>query len=391
MNYYETLAAFLSPRPDEARIDRLRTLLRGRADRLKWLLYTANLHLCTPLWFVCLRRDGLLGELPADLQAYLQQLYLANTERNAELKTGLRELIGELDKGGIETLLLKGAASFGDDLYGDPGARVMGDLDLLVKPQRGEAARTVLLRLGYEKAEEEGLDFDQHPRDYQHFHLPAYRRPGTPLVVEIHTGLGHGQVARLLPATAVWEDAEPLVWEGRRTHFPGMEWRLLHNIAHALVPHREFIRSCISLRQLAEFGFLVQANATQLDWSALEQRLGRYGLRREFSTYLTLAQRLLGLARPDGIGRSIPSSFHVLRCSLAGNDEVRHVAEADSGSFRAGFWLRRVLFRGFFWMNLPVWVWRNARYPQGTKTVPARLKHLFARLFDPQSRKDTGC
>jgi hypothetical protein len=150
-NSYALLANFLAPVKSVEQLAALRKLIL--AERVRWpeLLYMANLQLCTPLWYVQLKRDGLLALLPEELQEYLAALHQANVERNAELRAGLEELLQLLASVGIDALLLKGAATFCDDLYADPGARIMGDLDILVERARAEEARDLLLGIGYEE------------------------------------------------------------------------------------------------------------------------------------------------------------------------------------------------------------------------------------------------
>ena len=76
-NQYALLALFLSPWKDAETIETLADAIeQGNAD---WesLLFIANLHFCSPLWFVRLREDGLLPLLPNDLETYFLILHRA--------------------------------------------------------------------------------------------------------------------------------------------------------------------------------------------------------------------------------------------------------------------------------------------------------------------------
>jgi hypothetical protein len=113
-----------------------------RRDAVDWgrLLYMANLHFCAPLWFVRLQQDDLLPLLPLDLQTYLDYLHKANEERQEAFRQAAIDIVSSFEEHSIPVILLKGAATFCDDLYADLGARMMGDLDLLVEGHRLEPA-----------------------------------------------------------------------------------------------------------------------------------------------------------------------------------------------------------------------------------------------------------
>ena len=124
-NHYALLALFLSPWKDKETIHRLSNFVRR--ENVNWgrLLYMANLHFCGPLWFASLRKDGLLPLLPLDLQTYLKHLHQANSERQDAFRKVAIEIVSILDDIDIPVILLKGVATFCDDLYQDPGARMM--------------------------------------------------------------------------------------------------------------------------------------------------------------------------------------------------------------------------------------------------------------------------
>ena len=91
-NPYAILALFLSPWKKSPEIKFLQQLIKEGFVSWEQLLFLANNNLCTPLWFVCLRNDGLLDLLPGELQKYLQTLYEVNLERNKFFMDALLEL-----------------------------------------------------------------------------------------------------------------------------------------------------------------------------------------------------------------------------------------------------------------------------------------------------------
>ena len=150
-NLYAILALFLSRWKDEETIESLADIIQQGNEDWGSLLYMANLHFCSPLWFVRLREDGLLPLLPNDLQTYLYHLHQANIERNEVFQFAIKEIYSNLKDLEIPAFVINGGATLCDNLYEDQGARMMADLDLLVKPQHAERVRNLLLELGYEE------------------------------------------------------------------------------------------------------------------------------------------------------------------------------------------------------------------------------------------------
>ena len=154
-NQYALLARFLSPWKDEETVGGLANIIRqGNID---WgrLLFMANLHFCAPLRFVRPQKDGVMPMLPSDLQTYLHHLYQANLERQDAFQLAAQEMVSHLHELEVPAILLKGAATFCDDLYEDAGARMIGDLDFLVQAQHLEPVKNLLRQLGYAQLQDD--------------------------------------------------------------------------------------------------------------------------------------------------------------------------------------------------------------------------------------------
>ena len=180
------MALFLSPWKNEETIDSLFNLVQKA--KIDWgrLLFMANLHFCAPLWFCRLQKDGLLPLLPSDLQIYLKHLYQANLKRQDAFRQAIIEIVSSAHNMEIPIILLKGATTFCDNLYEDNGARMMGDIDLLVKKQHIESAKKIMWELGYEEQPDSfGKSVGIYGSRTPH-HLPRYLKLETPVAVEIH-------------------------------------------------------------------------------------------------------------------------------------------------------------------------------------------------------------
>jgi hypothetical protein len=376
-NPYALLAFFLSPCNNDAAAVPL--LQAAEQKKIDWgnQLYRANLNFCTPLWYVRLRQKGFLPSLPGELQEYLRLLHQANIERNHAFRLALEELLRTFQVLGIRTLLLKGAATFCDDLYEDPGARMMGDLDILIEPQFSEKARAALLQLGYEQqGRREQGEIDIFSGNRYH-HLPRFNKPGTSVAVEIHTRTARRQDGRTLPDDLAWKGSEEAILEGFETAVLSPTHRLLHNTVHALVPQRNFIRSSIALAHLAEFASLSRRYESRLDWEEWFRRGAGQKLGMEFIVYLSLAHRLMALPWPDCVPRRFTAGIHLFRILAAGKQGV---ADGESPSIvRAKIiaLATRFLLKIYYRAKEPAWMWSNLYYAPEGANFPLRVAFTF--------------
>ena len=379
-NPYAFLACFLSPWKDAKTIETLAEEIDRGKVHWESLLHMANVHLCTPLWLVRLRKDGLLPFLPPDLRRYLESLHEANVARNQALRKATRELLSKLNESNVPAILLKGAASFCDDLYEDVGARMMVDIDVLVKPQHSELVRDRLLELGYHE-EPDGFGesvgcFDS----YAPHHLPPFRKPGTPAVIEVHIRPSRGQAGRVLPLDVVWRHSQVKTWEGLSPLVLAPSYRLLHHTAHALVPFGQFVGSTVSLAQLAEFAYLVARYGSALNWSEWFRRGASQGLGRQFRVYLNLAHELMAMPLPLEVTRVCWARRHVARVSVAANYRACLYGHQNppASLVERGKWLGIGIYVLLHrCLTRPLWVWHNLCYKKGLRSVPFRLFHLF--------------
>ena len=105
--------------------------------------------LVTPTLHQALRDPGPWRRAAGGSAGLLAAVHALNGERNRALADQLAEIAAALNAIGTEPVLLKGVAYLVEDLYGDPAARVIGDIDLLVSEERIEDAVGALLAIGY--------------------------------------------------------------------------------------------------------------------------------------------------------------------------------------------------------------------------------------------------
>ncbi|MCF6290400.1 MAG: nucleotidyltransferase family protein [Desulfobacterales bacterium] len=384
-NSYALLAFFLSSwKNRETRAGLEKAMRQGRID-WEGLLFLANLHLCTPLWYVCLKSDKLLYRLPTELQAYLENIYLLNLGRNEAGKQELSRLLADFADHSIPAVLLKGAATFCDHLYGDPGARMMGDIDILVNPRDTRAVCAILRGRGYGKADNPELEVKDPAAASHHHHLPAFHRPGSRFPVEIHYKIISKQAGRLFPPAIQRERFVRTRLDGQPAYLLNPTERLIHNAGHALVQGMTFSRGLVSLQQLSDFSHLVQRYGPQISWPDWFNRGTEAGHGIEFRTYLHLANRLQGVEVPRDIPPLKRAKWHAARIVAAGK-----YISADNGRHQRKYErilgpLLKILVKVYYYMRLPAFVWGNTRYTVGSRCYPARIHHLMVKAVQARN------
>jgi hypothetical protein len=366
-NSYTLLAQFL--RPTQNLGTETTPLYAIRSAEIDWtsLLHQANHQLVTPLWYLNLCRDGLIDALPRDLAVYLGELYATNRDRNRLFADALVEVLDVCQREGLSPLLLKGAAAFADDLYGDIGARIQSDLDLLLPPDQACVLSDQLLQLGYQVLEsEEDLTDNALPTAHHH-HLKALNNPGTPVVIEIHYRAARGKAGEAL------KDAQtvPTTFAGFECHMLTPEWRDLHNIIHAMVADRGTLHSLVSLKAAAESAWLMH-KYPEADFKRIAGVVKACGYGHDYHLYRAVSKRL-GLWQDDyGLMEGI-SDFRIDSC-------LEHGGCLTNESTPRQLSLYLALYRK---LNFPRWAWNYICYLDSTSSFWERLKKMGSYLFRP--------
>jgi hypothetical protein len=170
------------------------------------------------LWAVA----GRLGDLPPGWAPALSLAHRKTTVDNLAALAQFRGLAGHLLEEGAPFIVLKGAAYL-TDLYDDPGARMLTDIDLLVRRSDvGRVARR-LARAGYEGS------WAYHRRDYRRFEMWLPREGRCHF--EFHWWLGLPYRFRI-EQDDLWRRSVPTVLEGAACRRLAAEDALLYHVAH---------------------------------------------------------------------------------------------------------------------------------------------------------------
>lgn len=343
------------------------------------LLAEANRQHATPLWYVRLQERGLLMHLPADLSAYLAQLHAANGARNQMLRDELAMILELFNTRGIPVLLLKGAATFADELYADQGARLMSDMDLLVPEEHLREAERLLMMEGYVDDLTNISPYDVWPGSARHAHIPGLLHLKRKVTLELHYKVAYGQPGRILTAEAAWASAVSGSFRGSTVFWLCPHHRLLHNALHATLPHREFLQGRLRLSDLAEFAALVARYPKEILPAHFWKVIRRHDLTTEIGNFALLARLLMrSVIKTPGIQQTNWHRDRLLQASPpAANRSGRLAAN------RHLFW--RMISFVYDQFHLPAWTWRNVCYGDDRTSTLARLgcigRQMVTRLF----------
>lgn len=228
------------------------------------------------------------GVVPVEVARAARAEHRMALAGNVLLRPQLLTALGALAAAGIDALPLKGGLYLLDGTLADPGARVMGDLDVAVGPAAFDAALDVLAALGY--TPQPGRPFE-HPHE-----LPLLVDGGAPL--ELHASLGSAPIPAAVPFDAALARAE-------RRERDGVPWLRLaaddvvvHHVLHTQVQDRNHLVFGLSLRQLHTAALVLAARGGDVDWASVRQRFDTLGLGPVLDGWLDQARRVAHLDVP---------------------------------------------------------------------------------------------
>jgi Uncharacterised nucleotidyltransferase len=276
-----------------------------RTDRVDWqqIARLAADRFLTPALWVSLSRKGLGADLPENARDFLQYVHSLNVERNRNTKAGVLEIASSLNGVGVEPILLKGAIHLFDSAYGDFGARMMVDIDILIPETEIVQVLAALAKLGYR------VDGDEIWTAHAYSHL---YRPGEAWTLDVHRYLSFQR--NIVAPADVQREAVPLETDRVRLLAPSPTHRLFHNMFHAQLQNQNYMLGLVSLMQLCDFAALARHHYNSVDWAWLVATAREHGLRRALEAYVHLAVKLLGLQRPSEITEGFRAKFHHWRC-----------------------------------------------------------------------------
>lgn len=130
-------------------------------------------HLILPAIFIKFRNHHLLEFIPNELSEHLETIYELNKKRNLELIRQAEQINSVLLSENISPVFLKGTGNLLDQLYSDPGERLVGDIDIIVEEKDYQKAIETIIAPGYSYEMEDFIFIASHK------HFPRLFKNGT--------------------------------------------------------------------------------------------------------------------------------------------------------------------------------------------------------------------
>ena len=270
------LRACVPPEPDLDRIREAAAAVENWDDAVA----LAAQHGVTGL--VARRLDRAGAEPPPAIRDELDRAERVAARRGLALAVESARIGARLEAAGLGALALKGPA-LSALAYGDVAIRHSGDLDLLVRPEEGAAAQSVLAADGY-RPEEVWPPARRRLHERAQGQLVPLRRGG--VVLEIHTAVHPPWFGVDHERSGIWRRWIRVATEGGPIAAPSAEDTLLVVAAHAARSRWARLEWAVSIAWLA--------HRCPLDWELVTTLAARMGARRILALGLQLAADAAG-------------------------------------------------------------------------------------------------
>ncbi len=201
--------------------------------------------------------------LPLSCAALLKQSAYHVATHNLNLRSKLETILAGFNEAGIDVMLLKGAAMYGQ-LYERPDLRPMSDVDLLLKAKDIEAGTSLLEKLGCSQ----GMDLVHEDHFPTYYYESEFISAGpNPIRLDVHVRpFRPTRYAQLIPEDQFWNDARSVKVGQASALVPCAETMLIHLAAHAA------FHECSRLMWLYDLKRWCECYTQDMNWTLVLER-----------------------------------------------------------------------------------------------------------------------
>ncbi len=229
--------------------------------------------------------------IPISIKQSLKQEYIYNWGRNIRILEDLAVLLRAF---GNPVIVLKGAALL-SSVYEDFGLRMLGDVDILVKPEDVPKIDKALSQSGYQS--DHILSF-YHVTNY--LNSVVYGKNSSPLLLHLHwhlvnNALPNYMYAEKINMDKIWNEAVPLKIRESEVLCLAPHHQLLHLSEHAMK------HSYNTLIHVWDIHQVISHEKEKLDWERVCTESGEFQLRSPLFYSLWLSKEYFGTCVPPEI------------------------------------------------------------------------------------------
>lgn len=325
----------------------------------------ARRHNLEPLLFELAERD--LLSVPPESRATWEGQYYRNQIFNLSLFDTLAGTLEAASRDGAEPVVIKGPVAVARRL-GDPGLRVMVDIDLLCRQADLESLVRAAISSGFQAVGENAT-----------YHL-ALQHPELGAGLELHFDLYDVIAERATFIGEVFRNAEQLDLDGRSIVAPSRPADLVLQLAHILQHDQR-----LDLRHWLDFAQAAMAPLDEAERAELGRLLALSDLEPEFEENLGISGRLFGVEhglRQEQATQVEPEIWEAVLASLLDLEDTRALL---SGARMHPGWWGRASYAARLLVPSPR-RWRALAATEGTGVGKALIRHL-GRAADRGRRK----
>ncbi len=257
-------------------------------------------HRIAPLLYHKIRLAGAEPMFPKDVVRKLREKYLANAYRNTVLFHRLTELVARLNHKEIPVILLKGA-HLAEFIYRDISLRPMSDLDILVREEHLSEVVQIAFSAGYRFFYDKENAKDKSGKSYcydiseYYKHFQPLIHPETQSLLEIHCFISDIGTPFEIPASELWEHAQPAGLNGNNVFILSPEDLIIHLCLHAAYDHL----FGFGMSALYDIAITAKHYEGNINWKEIRRRSVKWRTTRCVSLALYFTKKWLGADIPD--------------------------------------------------------------------------------------------
>jgi hypothetical protein len=252
------------------------------------VLDLANHALVTPQVYSAALGAGTLDRMPGEVRDFLHEVWSRNRRRNRRIFAQLGEATAALNAAGIEPILLKGAAFWTAVGRPEDHDRILTDLDIMVAPDRAQAAVDALVAAGF--------DIVGPLDDVAKHTVCELGRPDDVGIIDLHTR-PPGLEDLACAAMEAPGQLEPVVWDGLRARAPSPALQVFLMVLHDHFQDGGYWRGEFVLRHLMEIAALSR-RPEGVDWAVVARLAQTRLVRNVTDSQLLAAASLFGALTP---------------------------------------------------------------------------------------------
>lgn len=250
-------------------------------------------HLILPSIYLNFQAHGIIDHLPQELAEFLKEIHELNLERNKKILSQLQSITQTLNQHKIYPIFLKGTAQLLDQLYHDPGERMIGDIDFLVPGKDYLHAVEIMKNEGYSTGSPVYMDVETLK------HYPCLSKPGEVTHIEIHRIPVAEEYSSWFSSGIIDREKKPV------SALPGCfvlsdKHKVIHNFIHSQLGHKGHLNGIVSFRDLYDLYLLSQR-------SEIKQALDSIKSKSKAIAYFVFTQNALSLQKKMYPGESLSS------------------------------------------------------------------------------------